>query len=112
MKYQDLVEISDPAIVYRKFINLYPPESHIKISNRAGKKYAIFNPHTQKYFHFGSLKSLDFKVASKLCFEGSTMPDFTRHKDIERRNKFLKRNNKWKYSDMYTSAHAFYFLLW
>ena len=53
MKYQELVKISDPAIVYRKFINLYPPESHIKISNRAGKKYAIFNPHTQKYFHFG-----------------------------------------------------------
>ena len=95
MKYQDLVEISDPAIVYRKFINLYPPESHIKISNRAGKKYAIFNPHTQKYFHFGS-----------------TMPDFTHHKDIERRNKFLKRNNRWKYSDMYTPAFSSYCLLW
>jgi hypothetical protein len=94
MKYQELVKISDPKIVYIKFIKLYPPESHIKISNRAGKKYAIFNPHAQKYFHFGS-----------------TMPDFTRHKDIERRSKFLKRNNRWKYSDMYTPAHASYFLL-
>ena len=73
----------------------------------------IYNPHTQKYFHFGSLSKLHFdKVGFKLCLKRSTMPDFTRHMDMDRRNKFLIRNNRWKYSDLYTPAHASYFLLW
>ena len=55
----------------------------------------IYNPHTQKYFHFGS-----------------TMPDFTRHMDMDRRNKFLLRNHGWKHYDKYTPAYASYYLTW
>ena len=80
MKYQYLVKVSDPEIVYRQFINLYPPESHIKVSNRSDKKFKIFNPHTQKYFHFGSA-----------CYS-----DFTKHKDLERRERYLARASKIK----------------
>jgi hypothetical protein len=99
MKYQDLVKVSDPEIVYRQFINLYPPESHIKVSNRSDKKFKIFNPHTQKYFHFGSA-----------CYS-----DFTKHKDLERRERYLARASKikgnWK-NNIYSANFASIVLLW
>ena len=99
MKYQDLVKVSDPEVVYRQFINLYPPESHIKVSTRKNKKYMIYNHHTQKYFHFGSA-----------CYS-----DFTKHKDLERRERYLARASKikgnWKYN-IYSANFASIVLLW
>ena len=55
----------------------------------------IYNPNTCKWFHFGS-----------------TMEDFTRHGDSERRERFLTRNNRFKNYSMYTPAYASYYLLW
>jgi hypothetical protein len=95
MKFEELLKLSNPEEVFKKFIRIYPPESHIKISSKKDKKYMIYNPHTQKYFHFGS-----------------TMPDFTRHMDMDRRNKFLLRNHGWKHYDKYTPAYASYYLTW
>ena len=95
MKYQDLIKISNPLIVYKKFKETYPCDSQIKISTRKDKKYMIYNPNTCKWFHFGS-----------------NLSDFTRHGDSERRERFLTRNNRFKNYSMYTPAYSSYYLLW
>jgi hypothetical protein len=82
-------------MVYKNFKETYPCDSQIKISTRKDKKYMIYNPYTCKWFHFGS-----------------TMEDFTRHGDSERRERFLTRNNRFKNYNMYTPAYSSYYLLW
>jgi hypothetical protein len=95
MKYEDLIKISDPYKVYIKFIETYPCDSEIKISTRKDKKYMIYNPDKGKWFHFGS-----------------TMEDYTKHQDQQRRINFLIRNQRWAEADMYSAAYASYNLLW
>ena len=95
MKYEDLVLISDPYTVYTKFKKIYPCDSDIKISTRKNKKYMIYDPNIKKWFHFGS-----------------TMEDYTRHGDKQRRINFIRRNKRWADADMYSSAYASYTLLW
>jgi hypothetical protein len=95
MKYEDLVLISDPYTVYSKFKKIYPCDSDIKISTRKNKKYMIYDPDKNKWFHFGS-----------------TMSDWTRHGDTNRRLKFKTRNRRWADADIYSSAYASYTLLW
>jgi hypothetical protein len=95
MKYEDLVLISDPYKVYSKFKNIYPRDSDIKISTRKTKKYMIYDPNIKKWFHFGS-----------------TMEDYTFHRDLQRRLKFKTRNRRWADADIYSSAYASYTLLW
>ena len=95
MKYEDLIKISDPYKVYIQFKKIYPCDSHIAISTRKNKKYMIYNPEKDKYIHFGS-----------------TMSDWTRHGDTQRRINFLIRNQRWAEADMYSAAYASYYLLW
>jgi hypothetical protein len=95
MKYEDLIKISDPYKVYIKFKEIYPCDSEIKISTRKNKKYMIYNPEKDKYIHFGS-----------------TMEDYTKHQDQQRRINFLIRNQRWAEADMYSAAYASYYLLW
>jgi hypothetical protein len=95
MKYEDLIEISDPYTVYTKFKKIYPHDSDIKISTRKKKKYMIWDPDKEKWFHFGS-----------------NMTDYTFHKDLQRRLKFKTRNRRWSDANIYTAAYASYYLLW
>ena len=95
MKYEDLIKISDPYKVYIKFKEIYPCDYYIAISTRKNKKYMIYNPEKDKYIHFGS-----------------TMEDYTKHQDQQRRINFLIRNQRWAEADMYTPAYASYMLLW
>jgi hypothetical protein len=95
MKYEDLVLISDPYTVYTKFKKMYPSDSDIKISTRKKKKYMIWDPDKEKWFHFGS-----------------NMTDYTFHKDLQRRLKFKTRNRRWSDANIYTAAYASYYLLW
>ena len=95
MKYEDLILITNPYIVYTKLKNIYPSDSEIKISTRKNKKYMIYDPNIKKWFHFGS-----------------TMEDYTRHGDTKRQIIFLRRNWRWAYADIYSSAYASYTLLW
>ena len=95
MKYEDLMLISDPYIVYSNFKKKYPRDSDIMISTRKNKKYMIHDPDKGKWFHFGS-----------------TMEDYTFHRDLQRRLKFKTRNKRWAESDIYTPAYASYYLLW
>ena len=55
----------------------------------------IYNPDKGKWFHFGS-----------------TMEDYTKHQDQQRRINFLIRNQRWAEADMYSAAYASYNLLW
>ena len=96
MKYEDLVLISDPYKVYSKFKKIYPRDSDIKISTRKNKKYMIYDPDKNKWFHSGS----------------SDYSDYTFHKDLQRRLKFKTRNRRWSDANIYTAAHASYYLLW
>ena len=95
MKYEDLVLISDPYKVYSKFKKIYSCDSDIKIRTRKNKKYMVYDPNIKKWFHFGS-----------------TMEDYTFHRDLQRRLKFKTRNRRWADADIYSSAYASYTLLW
>ena len=59
------------------------------------KKYMIWNPYKEKWFHFGSI-----------------ITDWTRHGDTKRQINFLRRNKRWADADIYSSAYASYTLLW
>jgi hypothetical protein len=96
MQLKDLVKISSPKEVYKKFIELgYDKYTNIYVSTRKDKKYMVIHPITNKKIHFGS-----------------TMEDYTYHKDNVRRNAFLKRNAKWANFDKFTPARLSYNLLW
>jgi len=95
MKYEQLTRISDPYKVYNKFKSIYPCDSEIRISTRANKKYMIYDPEKGKWFHFGS-----------------TMSDYTKHKDKKRRLNFLRRNKRWSDAAIYSAAYASFTLLW
>jgi hypothetical protein len=56
----------------------------------------IYDPDKNKWFHFGS----------------SDYSDYTFHKDLQRRLKFKTRNRRWSDANIYTPAHASYYLLW
>ena len=80
MQLKDLVKISDPKEVYRKFLELgYDKYTNIYVSTRKDKKYMVIHPITNKKVHFGS-----------------TMEDYTKHKDDIRRKSFLTRKKKRK----------------
>ena len=96
MQLKDLVKISSPKEVYRKFLELgYDKYTDIYVSTRKDKKYMVIHPITNKLIHFGS-----------------TMEDYTKHKDNVRRNAFHERNAKWDKSDKFSASTISTFLLW
>lgn len=96
MKIEQLLKISNPDKVYKKFKKLGLHHlTNIYVSTRKDKKYMVIHPQTHKKIHFGS-----------------TMADFTKHQDEKRRNAFLSRNAKWANSDVFTPSYLSYTLLW
>jgi IS4 transposase len=96
MQLKDLVKISSPKEVYKKFLEFrYDKYTNIYVSTRKDKKYMVIHPITNKKIHFGS-----------------TMQDYTKHKDDIRKNAFLKRNAKWANADKFSPAYLSYNLLW
>ena len=97
MKIEQLLTISDPKQVYKKFIDHgYDKYTNIYVSTRKDKKYMVVHPITEKLIHFGS----------------SDYSDYTKHKDEQRRTNFLKRNVKWSKADVFSPASLSYSLLW
>jgi hypothetical protein len=93
----NIYEISDPDEVYRKFLKYKGRDAaSIAFSSRKGKKYMV--SHNGKITHFGS-----------------TMPDFTRHGDQVRRQRYLKRaqaiKGNWR-DDKYSANNLAINLLW
>ena len=96
MQLKDLVKISSPKEVYKKFLKLgYDKYTDIYVSTRKDKKYMVIHPITNKKNHFGS-----------------TMEDYTKHKDNTRRKSFSTRNAKWNKLDKFTPANLSYNILW
>ena len=91
-KLKVLRSYSDPEYVMNKakMMGLNP----IHESSRKDKKYMVFDGN--KMVHFGQM---GYEDASK-------------HHDLERVNKFRKRNWKWQFEPKYSPAWLSWFLLW
>ena len=93
-----LEKISNPIIVYNKALKLLQNKYfEINISTRKDKKYMIKGEFSNdKWVHFGSIN----------------YEDYTHHKNLKRRELFLKRNAKWLEYPKYSPAYFSYYLLW
>lgn len=97
MKESELIKISNPSIVKKKF-NTYKGSDNatLEISEKPDKKYKVL--HNGKTIHFGS-----------------TLEDYTYHKNDTRRQAYLKRSagikGNWK-SDKYSPNMLSRSLLW
>jgi len=91
-KLKELRSYSDPEYVMNKakMMGLNP----VHESSRKDKKYMVFDGN--KMIHFGQM---GYEDASK-------------HHDLERVNKFRKRNWKWQFEPKYSPAWLSWFLLW
>ena len=91
-KLKELRNYSDPEYVMQKakMIELNP----VHESSRKDKKYMVFDGRTM--VHFG-----------QMGYE-----DATKHNDLNRINRFKKRNWKWQNSPKYSPAWLSWFLLW
>ena len=91
-KLKELRSYSDPEYVMNKakMMGLNP----VHESSRKDKKYMVFDGN--KMVHFGQM---GYEDASK-------------HHDLERVNKFRKRNWKWQFEPKYSPAWLSWFLLW
>ena len=91
-KLKELRNYSDPEYVMNKakMMGLNP----VHESSRKDKKYMVFDGRTM--VHFG-----------QMGYE-----DATRHHDLDRINRFKKRNWKWQNSPKYSPAWLSWFLLW
>jgi len=94
MRPDKLKQISNPTEVKKKFNNA-SYNGTIAVSNRADKKYVYTSNSTGKKIHFGS-----------------TMGDFTQHKDKKRQSAFKSRNAAWRTAPKESAAHLSYHLLW
>jgi len=95
MQSNKLIELrnySDPEYVMNKakMMGLNP----VHESSRKDKKYMVFDGRTM--VHFG-----------QMGYE-----DATKHNDLNRINRFKKRNWKWQNSPKYSPAWLSWFLLW
>ena len=91
-KLKELRNYSDPEYVMNKakMMGLNP----VHESSRKDKKYMVFDGRTM--VHFG-----------QMGYE-----DATKHNDLDRINRFKKRNWKWQNSPKYSPAYLSYNLLW
>ncbi len=87
---------SNPHIVFQKARKLFGNDVNIRLSTRKDKKYMLLNPNIDKWIHFGKMG----------------MEDYTKHKNLIRRDKFRLRNHKWAEQDFYTPGYLSFYLLW
>ena len=68
-------DFSNSKIVFKKAKEYLGKDVIIRLSDKAAKKYMVFNPETHKWIYFG-----------QMGYE-----DFTKHRDQIRREKYLRR---------------------
>ena len=78
-KEEDIKKYSDPNKVIRKAKKYFKDDIPIYLSSKKDKKYMVQDPNG-KWVHFGAFG----------------MEDYTRHKDEERRKRYLARATKIK----------------
>jgi hypothetical protein len=59
-KYNQLLTVSNPKIVYNNLQKYFGRPTELYISSRKNKKYYIINPYNNKEIHFGSLLHRDY----------------------------------------------------
>lgn len=74
-KLEELYKVSNPRVAQRKANDYLGKNGELFVSTKKDKKYMIMNPITKKWIHFGSM---DYQ-------------DFTKHKDEDRRQRYLNR---------------------
>jgi hypothetical protein len=92
-------EFSNPKQVMKNAKKYLGNNVAIELSNKKDKKYMVYNPNTKKWVHFG-----------QIGYE-----DFTKHKDLKRRENYLTRTanmkGNWK-DDKYSPNNLSRNLLW
>lgn len=91
---KNILSYSSPSTAKKRLQHFYGKKTELYRSSRKDKKYMI--EHEGKWIHFG-----------QMGFE-----DFTKHEDLQRRERFRKRNHHWKYAEKYTPAHLSWYVLW
>jgi hypothetical protein len=90
---------SNPKVVQSKAKKYLGKDTLIQLSNKKDKKYMVYDPNTEKMIHFG-----------QMGYE-----DFTKHKDENRRQRYLNRATKikgnWK-DNKYSPNNLSIHLLW
>jgi hypothetical protein len=98
---EELKKYSNPNTVLKKAKDEFGDDVIIKQSTKREKKYMIYDPNTNKWVHFGQLYP--------------PMEDFTKHQDLSRRDRYLKRatkiKGKWR-KNPYSSNNLSLYLLW
>lgn len=79
---EELLKNSNPDIVIKKAKEIYGNDVKLLQSSKPEKKYMIYDPNKNKWVHFGQLYP--------------PMEDFTKHQDLGRRDRYLKRATKIK----------------
>jgi hypothetical protein len=79
---EELLKYSNPETVFKKAKELFGNDVKLLQSSKPEKKYMIYDPDKNKWVHFGQLYP--------------PMEDFTKHQDLGRRDRYLKRATKIK----------------
>ena len=90
---------TDPLLAQEMAYKYLGKDAILYISDRKNKKFMIHDPHTNKWIHFGDLR----------------FSDWTRHKNEQRRQNYLKRTvnikGNWK-GNPYSSNNLSRHILW
>ena len=92
---KDISKWSDPKEAQKQAKKYLGDDVKLFISTRKDKKYMVQDPNG-KWVHFGLFGA----------------EDFTKHKNIQKRDFFRRRNAKWANADKWTPAFLSYYLLW
>ena len=96
---KDILDYSNPTKVFKKAKQYLGSDVEIELSNDPKKKYMVYDPHKQKWVHFG-----------QMGYE-----DFTKHNDPIRRHNYLTRTafmrGDWK-NNKYSPNNLSRNLLW
>ena len=94
-----IYQYSNPQVVYEKAKKYLGDDVILSLSDKPKKKYMVYNPNTNKWVYFGQMG----------------FSDFTKHQDIERRNRYLSRATKikgnWR-DNLYSPNNLAIHLLW
>ena len=101
----NIYNVSNPEIVYENLIkylkknNLNINDYKLFLSKKKDKKYVLLDEKKGDFIHFGNIK----------------YEDFTKHKDEERKNRYLKRamniRGKWR-DNLFSPNNLSINLLW
>jgi len=96
-----LSDYSNPKVVYQKARKYLGKDVIIQPSTNKNKKYMVYDPNTENWVHFGTMKP--------------PMEDFTKHQDEKRRQRYLARATKikgdWK-DNKYSANNLSINILW